>query len=481
MTRTLLLLPNQLFYRLLPQWRKSFDRAVVVEHPKFFRGVHCMKLLYHRITMQLFFHALQKHLPARYVECRQYKRKDLRNTVLYHPMDHEIAEEFAGQVLDECPLFPVPLADLERFRGLSGVRHNAQFYTWVKRQPFMKGVAGLIGSKVYDAENRKPFPRNFDPAAADPLPNYADEHPDLLQSALRYVESLQSTAAFKGWGALDPAACVFPLDHTQALRHLQYFVQHKLPDFGPYQDAVHSDVLVGHHSGLSAALNCGILSTEECLAAVAARRPRAPLQSVEGFVRQIASWRTYTMMLYLLHRDKFDERQFRHTRRIPESFYTGTTGIAPLDEAIHKAYQFAYLHHIERLMVVGNVMFLCGFDPDEVYRWFMRCVSIDAYEWVMVPNIYGMSQHATSFMMTRPYFAASNYLLKMTSHTRARSTHWTGVLDALYYHFVDRNLQLLEKSYVGASAVAVWKKKTPAQRTAALHLAKQFLRTGHIP
>lgn len=483
MTRTLILLPNQLFYRLLDGWTAAFNQAILVEHPKFFRGVHRMKLLYHRATMKLFFAALQERLPARYVNCRDYRRSSLpKDITLYHPMDHELLQEFAGAVLDECPLFPIPLAELERFRKLTSIRHNAQFYPWIKKQPFMRPVAGLIGSKVYDSENRKPFPKTLDPAAADPLPDYAADRSAAVQEAVRYVAELEKyLGSDRTWGALDEACCVFPLDRTQALEHLRNFVQTKLQDFGPYQDAIHSDVLIGFHSGLSAALNCGILSTEECLEAVASRKPRAAVQSVEAFVRQIASWRCYTMTLYLLHRDRFNERQFRHTRSIPRSFYTGTTGIAPLDEAIHKAYQYAYLHHIERLMVVGNTMFLCGFDPDEVFRWFMLCVSIDAYEWVMVPNIYGMSQHCTAFMMTRPYFSSSNYLLKMSNHTRARSTTWAPTFDSLYYHFVHRNLAMLEKSYVGSTAAAAWKKKSPSDQKSFTELASRFLRSGKVP
>jgi deoxyribodipyrimidine photolyase-related protein len=122
------------------------------------------------------------------------------------------------------------------------------------------------------------------------------------------------------------------------------------------------------------------------------------------------------------------------TRKIPPSFYTGTTGIEPIDLTIKKVLETGYCHHIERLMVLGNFMLLCEFDPDEVYRWFME-LFIDAYDWVMVPNVYGMSQFADGgIMSTKPYISGSNYLMKMSDYPKGE---WQSTWDALFWRFMD--------------------------------------------
>lgn len=473
--RRLLLLPNQLFYRLVPQWKKDYDEVVLVEHPKFFTGgktklrIHYMKLLYHRITMQLFFkHLTATGLSARYIDHASYKLPS--SFTIYNPWDHEITKEITSSrpsatILPDSPLFPISLASIQHFKDYPSIRHTQHFYKWVKQQDFMRAVR--IGNKNYDKENRKPFPRAIkdNPESIDPLTDYSQKHSKEVVAAINYVRQ-----NFRGhWGMLEADSLVFPLDREQALAHFRNFVQHKLPLFGPYQDAFHSDILIGNHSGISMALNIGIISTEECLALL----PRAaPIASLEGFVRQLVSWRCYVAMLYILHADKFKPPTAGIA--MPKSFYTATTSIAPLDEAIQKAYQFAYLHHIERLMVVGNVMLLCMVRRKDVYRWFMECVSIDAYEWVMVPNIYGMSQYVTNFMTTRPYIASSNYLLKMSNHKPASSS-WAATLDALYYNYIEANKEQLKKEYVGASAVAAWNRKSAEQRRELLSTAKRFL------
>ena len=121
------------------------------------------------------------------------------------------------------------------------------------------------------------------------------------------------------------------------------------------------------------------------------------------------------------------------TRKIPHSFWDGTTGIEPIDSTIRKVLSTGYCHHIERLMVLGNFMLLCEFDPDEVYRWFME-MFIDAYDWVMVPNVYGMSQFADGGLMTtKPYISGSNYVMKMSDY---RKGEWQAVWDGLFWRFM---------------------------------------------
>ena len=137
-----------------------------------------------------------------------------------------------------------------------------------------------------------------------------------------------------------------------------------------------------------------------------------PLNSCEGFIRQIIGWREYIRGIYTVKGSEERTKNFwGFKRKIPKSFYDASTGILPVDDSIRKILKTGYAHHIERLMILGNFMLLCEFDPDEVYRWFME-MFIDSYDWVMVPNVYGMSQFADGGLMsTKPYISGSSYIL----------------------------------------------------------------------
>ncbi|MFZ1572803.1 MAG: FAD-binding domain-containing protein [Candidatus Kapaibacterium sp.] len=140
------------------------------------------------------------------------------------------------------------------------------------------------------------------------------------------------------------------------------------------------------------------------------------LNSIEGFIRQIIGWREFIRGVYVFKGTQERSRNFWNFKnKIPTSFYTGTTGIEPIDNTIKKLIATGYCHHIERLMILGNFMLLCEFDPNEVYKWFME-LFIDSYDWVMVPNVYGMSQFADGGLMaTKPYISGSSYVLKMSN------------------------------------------------------------------
>jgi len=168
------------------------------------------------------------------------------------------------------------------------------------------------------------------------------------------------------------------------------------------------------------------------------------LNSCEGFIRQIIGWREFIRGVYICKGVEERTKNFwGFKRKIPASFYNGTTGIDPVDDTIKKINHTAYANHIERLMIVGNFMLLCEFDPDEVYRWFME-LFIDSYDWVMVPNVYGMSQFADGGLMsTKPYISSSNYILKMSNYKKG---DWCKVWDALFWNFMDNQREFFLKN-----------------------------------
>jgi deoxyribodipyrimidine photolyase-related protein len=193
--------------------------------------------------------------------------------------------------------------------------------------------------------------------------------------------------------------------------------------------------------------------------AALAHSSQVPLNSLEGFVRQVIGWREFVRLVYRTRgRQQRTRNYWNYTRPIPAAFYTGTTGITPVDHVIRSALETAYCHHIERLMILGNFMLLCDLHPDAVYQWFME-LFIDAYDWVMVPNVYGMSQFADGgTMTTKPYISGSSYVLKMSDH---KKDSWCPIWDALYWRFIDRHEKFFRSNPRMAVMVAMKDKMGP--------------------
>jgi len=244
--------------------------------------------------------------------------------------------------------------------------------------------------------------------------------------------------------------------------------------------------MIGYHSGISALLNIGLLNPLEVIEK-AIKKKSVKIQSIEGFVRQILSWREYVRLLYIKEHKTFKKQNFlKHTNKISKSWYNGTTGIVPLDNIIKKALKIAYLHHIERLMIAGNLALLMQIKPTDIYKWFIEIVSIDAYEWVMEPNVYGMSQHSVGqLMMNRPYYSSSNYIFKMSNYKKSdqnekiilndESYEWYEIFDALYYNFINDNKSYLKSIYATANSVFILNKKSTNEKTRLFKIAKLYL------
>jgi deoxyribodipyrimidine photolyase-related protein len=313
------------------------------------------------------------------------------------------------------------------------------FYQW-QRERFnilihpdtYKPVGGKLS---FDTENRKRLPKEH------VLPNFqvygANEH---VAEARRYVE--EHFPDNPGFSEDFP----WPTSHAEAQAWLDDFLETRLDDFGPYEDAIDGVAPWVYHSGLSPLLNVGLLQPYEVVARALERHAHkpVPLASLEGFIRQVLGWREYIRGMYLnRHVQLRTSNVFGHNRHLTNDWYNGTTGIPPVDDVIKKTLTRGYAHHIERLMVMGNMMFLCDFHPDEVYRWFME-MYIDAYDWVMVPNVYGMSQYADGgSMVTKPYVSSSNYILKMSHYEKGE---WCDVWDGLYWRFIEKNRERFKKN-----------------------------------
>ena len=192
-------------------------------------------------------------------------------------------------------------------------------------------------------------------------------------------------------------------------------------------------------------------------------------------MRQILGWREFIRAVYMREGSRQRTTNYwRFSRKIPPSMWDGTTGIGPVDTVIRKALRTGYCHHIERLMVLGNFMVLCEFDPDEVYRWFME-MFVDAYDWVMVPNVYGMTQYADGGLMTtKPYISGSNYLLKMSDFEKGE---WQTVWDGLFWRFMHTQRDFFLQNPRLGMLIKTFDKMDMAKRQAHLDAAEGFLRS----
>ena len=269
----------------------------------------------------------------------------------------------------------------------------------------------------------------------------------------------------------------YPVTHEQARIWLDEFVDRRLADFGPYEDAMQRDEGLLFHSLLSPLINVGLLMPEDVLRqvldSVASRRKKIPLNSLEGFIRQVIGWREFMRAVYVLEGEKERSANFwGHERPIPRSLYSATTGIEPVDTVIRRVIKTGYAHHIERLMVLGNFMLLCEIDPKEVYRWFME-LFIDAYDWVMVPNVYGMSQYADGGLITtKPYISSSAYVLKMSDFQRGA---WCDTWDALFWRLIQKHREFFERNVRMRMMVSQLDRMQPERLKKHLATAEKFL------
>lgn len=295
------------------------------------------------------------------------------------------------------------------------------------------GGQPLGGQWSFDADNRLKFPKTEQAPVVKPSAGNSFVEEAKIYVAKNYGSNYGEISNF-----------IYPIDFEGSEKWLETFLQQRFEKFGIYEDALVAKEHYLHHSILSPLLNIGLLSPQQIIdkAIEAAAKYKVPLNSLEGFIRQIMGWREFIKIIYDREGSKQRTKNYwGFTRRIPASFWNGTTGIAPIDNVIKKALITGYSHHIERLMVMGNFMLLCEFDPNDVFKWFME-MYVDAYDWVMVPNVYGMTQFADGGLMTtKPYISGSNYILKMSDYKNSpmqngMTENWAEIWDGLFWRFM---------------------------------------------
>lgn len=329
----------------------------------------------------------------------------------------------------QSPAFVTPPSTLAGFFADRKRLFMADFYRWQRRRMkvLLDGKGKPIGGRwSFDAQNRKKLPRDLVPPRL-PEPTWT-AHTKALVPRVNALFADHPGDAREFW---------LPTTQAEAEAALTSFLEERFALFGDYEDALSSEHATLFHSVLSPLMNIGLLTPEYVVqrALEYAERANVPLNSVEGFIRQILGWREFVRAMWrTLPASHWEQNFWDHRRRLRRCWYDGTTGIAPLDDAIRRAVSTGYNHHIERLMVIGNAMLLCRIEPRDAYRWFME-MYVDSADWVMAPNLYGMALFSEGgAFTTKPYICGSSYLRKMSDYPKGA---WCDVADGLYWSFVD--------------------------------------------
>jgi deoxyribodipyrimidine photolyase-related protein len=449
---------------------------------------HKQKLLLHRSTMQMYAdHLQQQGYEVRYVDattpdCDIQKLlphlteiRELHYTAVVDDWLQQRLVQAAGTKIKlieyPAPNFLNEPGEVAEFFASRKSYKQTDFYIDQRkqRQILLDDLGKPVGGQwTYDIDNRQKYPKNQTPPAVQ-LPS----RNSYVQAAQVYVD--QYFPDNYGSTQQPLAAGYYPTTFAEAESYLQDFLEVRFPDFGAYEDAIVSDQAILHHSLLSPLLNIGLLTPPQILTAVLARADEIPLNSLEGFIRQLIGWREFIRLTYERSgRQQRTRNYWQFSKPIPPSFWTGKTGIEPVDIVIKRTLASGYCHHIERLMVLGNFMLLCEFDPDEVYRWFME-MFVDAYDWVMVPNVYAMSQFADGGgMCTKPYISGSNYLMKMSNFSKGS---WQPVWDGLFWRFMHVHRDFFLTNPRLGMLVRTLDKMTAQKRDQHLQNAEVFLAT----
>nr|WP_306469613.1 cryptochrome/photolyase family protein [Oscillatoria laete-virens] len=380
------------------------------------------------------------------------------------------------------------LCHREDFKKWAGGKNKLLMETHYRR---MRRSLGILvdengepegGQWNYDHDNRsgiRDFVKAGGPRTLSKLRPPRCEPDDITRQVMREVDAL-----FPDHPG-DTGDFWLPTSREQALAWFELFLKERFEQFGSYEDLMVEGEPVLFHSVLSPLLNIGLLDPLEVVERVVReyRARKLPLNSVEGFIRQIIGWREFIHGVYWTRMPEYREvNGLRATRKLPGFFYTGDTEMNCLAQVIGQVKQFAYAHHIQRLMVLGNFFLLAQIAPKEVNRWFIE-MFVDAYEWVMLANVFGMILHADGgYMATKPYAASGAYIKKMSNYCANCSfdpDKKTGPgacpFNYLYWNFFATHATQFAGNPRVSMMVKMWEKKPEPEKRAILAEARAFL------
>lgn len=456
--KTFILYPNQLFKNLSNFVNK---KVLLIEEALFFTqyDFHIQKLVLHRTSMKFYENYLkQNNILVEYFEDESYveiyKNKEVFVYELFDDyLQKKVYKNFSNITTLKNPNFINP-NDKNKFLHKFYINRRKELNI------FMDNGKPLFNKYSFDEDNRKKLPKDI---KIPPTLAYENE---FIKEALSYCKKFKSVGVCQDF--------YYPTTFDEASLQLDYFLKEKFENFGTYQDAITKDIKQNFlfHSNISSSLNIGLIDLNELIEKII--NFDAPYNAKEGFIRQIIGWREFMLRVYeddgiLLRNSNF----FEFKNSMPKKIIEAQSGIKILDDTIKKLELTAYNHHIERLMILGNIFLLLEIKPNDVYEFFMKYY-IDAYDWVMVGNVYGMSGFSDGgSITTKPYISSSNYLLKMSDYDKKEE--WCKILDALYWRFLHIHFYKFSSNPRMKMQIALLNKMPKEKLENHLKIANEFL------
>ncbi len=486
-----LVYPQQLFrnHPAVKQGRVIYlieDPLLFGNDPHWPAAMHRQKLVLHRATMKAYetemsglghtLHyievpldssisseiLLDKHLPD---QLEIIHLADPADGILLKRIKRFAALRKARLVIHPSPNFISPPEFLEAHLATKKRPFMAKFYEAQRKRTAIltESDGSAIGGKwSFDTENRAKLPKGHVPPR-EPLA----KRDKFTKEAINYIsknfpDNPGTVESFR-----------WPVTRKDAEDWLDCFIEERLGNFGLYEDAISIQYPYLYHAAITPMLNIGLLDPQDVIQRVMSKADKVPMNSLEGFIRQIIGWREFMHGIYQFRGTEIRRKNFWNFETpLPQAFYDASTGIPPVDRVIRQLLEDGYCHHIERLMVLGNFMLLCRIKPDDVYRWFME-MFVDSYDWVMVPNVYGMSQFADGgTFTTKPYLSGSNYILKMSDEPKGE---WCKIWDGLFWTFIGDHVPFFLKNPRLSMMARSWEKQSTEKQEAHRAAADGFL------
>ena len=368
----------------------------------------------------------------------------------------------------QTPMFLNSREKFKNYLSKSKKPFMAVFYKETRRDLdiLMKKDGNPEGGKwSFDEENRNKLPKNIS------IPKF----PKITETVHTKKLKILIDKNFKSHPG-NTKDFWFATEYDDVIKLLNFFIKEKSNLFGDYEDAVDQKDNILFHSALSPYINLGLITPEFIIKKILDfhSKNKIRLNSLEGYIRQVIGWREFMRGIYQSYSKEMETRNFfKQNRKMKNSWYEGTTGLPPLDYAIKNAVNYGWSHHIERLMILSNIMNLCEVKPTYVYKWFME-MFVDSSDWVMVPNVYGMGLFSDGgIFATKPYICGSAYFMKMMDFKKGE---WCNTMDGLYWRFINRNRAFFLKNPRLSMMVRIFDKMKPDRKKLILAEAEKFIK-----
>ncbi len=368
----------------------------------------------------------------------------------------------------QTPMFLNSRSEFKNYLTKSKKPFMATFYKESRKKLniLIKNDGTPVGGKwSFDEDNRNKLPKNI---VVPKYPKISEtKHTKSLKPIIEKYFKNHPGSISNFWLATE---------YNDVIKLLNFFIKEKSNLFGDYEDAVSQKDNILFHSTLSPYINIGLITPEIIIQKILDyhKKNNIKLNSLEGYIRQIIGWREFMRGIYQSYSNEMETKNFfKQKRKMKSSWYDGTTGLPPLDYAIKNALTYGWSHHIERLMILSNVMNLCEIKPYYAYKWFME-MFVDSSDWVMVPNVYGMGMFSDGgIFATKPYICGSSYIIKMMDFKKG---DWCNIMDGLYWRFINRNRTFFLKNPRLSMMVRIFDKMKTDRKQLILPAAENFIK-----